>query len=115
MSCGRMWRRASTPSTRMPGMPAVIARSSRASAPQPTMTSRGATSAEASVGTRSGRTGAALVDEPPRCLGGHAGVAAVGIGSHRRPEFLVERRATDQDDVVIADAAILEGLDHDLH
>src|SRR6185436_6415503 len=102
-----MWRRASTPSTRTPGMPAVRASISRASAPQPTMTSR--------VGTSSGRTGAALVDEPARGLGGHARIAAVRVGADGRPELLVERRATDEHDVVVADAAVLEGLDDDLH
>src|SRR3954452_5259440 len=115
ISCGRMWRRASTPSTLMPGIPAVIASSSRASAPQPTMTSRIGTSAGTCAGTRSGRTGAALVDQPARGLGRPASVAAIGIGSARRSELLVERRATDQDDVVIADPAVTECLDDDLH
>src|SRR4051812_32051997 len=115
ISCGRMCRRASTPSTRMPGIPGVIARSSRASAPHPTMTRRVGTSVGTCVGTRSGRTGAALVDEPARGLRGHSGITTVGIGPDRRPELLVERRATDEHDVVIADAAVAQCLDHDLH
>ena len=52
-AAGRMWRRASTPSTRTPGIPAVRARSSRASAPQPTMTSRVGTSPQAALARRS--------------------------------------------------------------
>src|SRR6476660_9735720 len=109
--CGRMWRRASTASMRTPGIPRVNASISRARAPQPTMTSR--------VGVRSGcasgRTGAALVDEPAGGLGGDTGVAAIGVRANGSPELLVERRPTDEDDVVLPDAAVLERLDDDLH
>src|SRR6476659_4434195 len=106
-----MWRRASTASTRTPGIPRVSASISRARAPQPTMTSR--------VGMRSGcasgRTGAALVDEPAGGLRGDTGVAAIGVGADSRPEFLVEWRPADETDVVLPDAAVLERLDDDLH
>src|SRR6188472_601257 len=111
ISCGRMWRRASTPSMRTPGIPRVSAIISRARAPQPTMTSR--------VGMRSGRvsgrTGAALVDEPAGGLGGDTGVAAIGVGTDSGPELLVQGRAANQDDVVLPDATVLERLDDDLH
>src|SRR5262245_35346822 len=106
MNWGCMWRRASTPSTRTPGSPAVNARSSRASAPQPTMTSRGASSRG---------TGSALVDEPAGRLRGDTGVAAVSIGPDRGPELLVQRRAADEDDVVLADALVLQRLNDHLH
>ena len=43
-------------------------------------------------------------------LGGDAGIAAVGVGADRRAELLVQRRAADQHDVVVADAAVLERL-----
>src|SRR6188508_3646952 len=106
-----MWRRASTPSTRTPGIPRVSAIISRARAPQPTMTSR--------VGMRSGpasgRTGAALVDEPAGGLRGDTGIAAIGIGTDSGSELLVQGGATDEDDVVLPDAAVLERLDDDLH
>ena len=43
------------------------------------------------------------------------GVAAVGIGADRLGERLVQRRAADQHDVVVADALLLQRVDHDLH
>src|SRR5512138_307344 len=46
-------------------------------------------------------------------LGGftrHRRVAAVGIGTDRVGEGLVQRRAADQDDVVVADALLLHGV-----
>ena len=52
----------------------------------------------------SGDAGTALVDQGPRRLGRDAGVPAVGVGPDRRPELLVERRAADEHDVVVADA-----------
>src|SRR5262245_45687256 len=111
MRCGCIWSRASTPSTFTPGMPAVMASSSRASAPQPTITSFGAVASEdALCGTC-----AALVDEPARSLGSDASVAAIGIGPDGRPELLVQRRAADEHDVVVADALVPKRLDHDLH
>src|SRR5688572_1955896 len=111
MRLGCMCRRASTASTLTPGTPRVSASSSRASAPQPMTTTRGGM-----VGTAaSGDAGTALVDEAPGRLRGHAGIAAVGIRADRHAEFLVEWRAADEDDVVIAHAAVLERLDDDLH
>ena len=55
---------------------------------------------------RSGDAGTAFVDEAPGRLGGDAGVAAVGVGADGRAELLVERRAADQDDVVVAHPAL---------
>ena len=51
-------------------------------------------------------------------LGGldrHGGVAAIGIGADGLAEFLVERRAADQHDIVVADALFLHRVDDDLH
>ena len=43
------------------------------------------------------------------------GIAAIGVGADRLGERLVQRRAADQDDVVVADAVLLQRVDHDLH
>src|SRR3546814_9691514 len=42
----------------------------------------------------------------------HRRVAAIGVGADRFGEGLVQRRAADQHHVVVADAALLHGLDH---
>src|SRR6186713_2444844 len=106
-----MWSFASTARILTPGTSRVRARSSRAIAPQPMMTTRGA-----GVVTRpSGDAGTALVDESTGRFGGHAGVTAISVRPDRHAELFVERSATDEDDVVVADAAVLERLDHDLH
>ena len=54
----------------------------------------------------SGRAGAALVDEPAGGLGGDPCIAAIGVGADGRAELLVERRATDQHDVVVPDPPV---------
>ena len=51
-------------------------------------------------------------------LGGldrHGRVAAVGVGPDGLGEGLVQRRTADQHDVVVADAFLLQRVDHDLH
>src|SRR6188768_35346 len=95
---GRMWSRASTQWTLTPGMPLVRASSSRASAPQPMTTTRGAVVPGSTSGVDASTT---LVDQAPRRLGGHARIAAVGIGPDGHAELLVERRAAHEDDVVV--------------
>src|SRR4029453_4902422 len=71
------------------------------------------------VGRRMGsgplRCRTALVDQAARRLGGDTRVAAVRVGPDGQPELFVQRRPADEDDVVVADPAVLEGLDHDLH
>src|SRR6476619_6332505 len=112
MPPGRLWRVAGRQVSVTFGRCRVSVTSSRASAPQPTTRTRGATVAPG----RSGRdAGTSLVDEPPRGLGRDARIATVGIRADGHPELLVERRAADEDDVVVAHLAVLEGLDHDLH
>jgi hypothetical protein len=44
-----------------------------------------------------------------------AGVTAIGVGTDSLAELLVQRRATDQHDVVVAQALFLEGVDDHLH
>ena len=48
-------------------------------------------------------------------LHGDRRVAAVGVGADGLAERLVQRRAADQHDVVVADALVLHRVDHDLH
>jgi hypothetical protein len=45
----------------------------------------------------------------------HGGVPAIGVGADGRAEFLVQRRAAHQNDVVVADALFVQRVDHDLH
>ena len=52
----------------------------------------------------SGRLARRFVDQAAGGLGGDPGVAAVGVGADGQPELLVERRAADEDDVVVAHA-----------
>src|SRR5690349_12840128 len=111
MSDGRMCNRASTPRTLTPGTSRVSASSSRARAPQPMTTRRTGRSTSAASSGRD--AGTALVDQPTGRLRGDARVTTVGIRADRHPELLIERRATDEDDVVVAQVAILEGLDDD--
>src|SRR5829696_5680755 len=106
-----MCRRASTASTLTAGSPRVRASSSRASAPQPMTTTRGVMLRVAA----SGDAGTALVDKTPGGLRGHAGIAAIGVRPDGQAELLVQWGAADEDDVVVAHAAVLERLDHDLH
>src|SRR5688500_15762982 len=101
----------------------VSATSSLASAPQPTIRTRGCADSPcwrgmtlrgpADAGPRI--AGTSLVDQAARGLGGNTGVATVGVRPDRHPELLVERRPADEDDEVVAQAAILERLDDDLH
>ena len=46
---------------------------------------------------------------------GRAGVTAVGVCAHGLAELLVQRRATDQHDEVLAHALLFQGVDDDLH
>src|SRR3954468_16414560 len=95
----------------------VSVTSSRARAPQPTTRTRGAASGrtgEPRPGASGRDAGTALVDEPSGGLGRDPGIPAIGVGADGHPEFLVQRRPADEDDVVVADLPILEGLDHDL-
>ena len=45
-------------------------------------------------GRASGRTGAALVDEPAGGLRGDTGVAAIGVGADGGPELLLTEMST---------------------
>src|SRR5687768_14012304 len=95
----------------------VNATSSLASAPQPTIRTRGGAALAAS-GARaaSGRyAGTSLVDEAASRFGGDACISTVGVRPDGHPELLVERRTADEDDEVVAQATILECLDDDLH
>ena len=91
----------------------IAASVSRASAPQAIRSVRGG------VHAAHARRGAAdVVAARDVVLGGldrDRGVAAVGVGTHRVGEGLVQRRAADQDDIVVADALLLHRVDHDLH
>src|SRR5512134_619068 len=96
-------------------------RSKVASAPRATTrsASTGATTIEdAAAGLacllREG-TALALGHEALGGLHGHGGVAAVGVGADRVRELLVERRAADQHDIVIAHTLLDQGVDDDLH
>src|SRR4051812_8009491 len=111
MPSGRLWRSGARQATSRPGTRSATARSSRASAPQPITRAR---VWRASGGATSGR-GTALVDQASGRLGGDPGVPAIGVRPDGHAEFLVERRATDENDVVVAHPAVLEGLDDDLH
>src|SRR5690606_6773549 len=48
-------------------------------------------------------------------LHGHGRVAAVGVGADGLAEFLVQRRAADEDDVIVAKTLFLHRVDDDLH
>src|SRR6476619_365219 len=113
MPPGRLWNVAGREVMSTFGRSLVSATSSRARAPHPTTRTRGWSCR--SVSGRDAGTRASLVDQSPGRLGGHAGIAAVGVGTHGHPELLVEWRSPDEDDVVVSDLAILEGLDDDLH
>src|SRR5687768_3671952 len=109
MPPGRLWRVAGRQVMSTLGRWRVSATSSLASAPQPTIRTRAA-------GSASGRdAGTSLVDQAAGRLGGNAGIATVGVRPDRHPELLVERRPAHEDDEVVAQAAILERLDDDLH
>src|SRR5688572_4179872 len=93
------------------------ARRSPASAPQ-AIKSGFATAGSAPDG-RPGRLGDPQrppgTDELLGGLGRDRRVAAVGVGPDRPPELLVERGATAQHDVAVAQAPLAERVDHDLH
>src|SRR5688572_12942147 len=125
MPPGRLWSVAGRQVRSTLSRPAwsITATSSRASAPQPMTRTRdgsgtadaradggyaradGANTRSGRASPRSGRTGSALVDQAPRGLGRHPGVAAVGIRADCRAELLVQRRPTDEHDVVVPDAS----------
>src|SRR5262245_17892141 len=118
MRSGRLWSEAGRQVKSTAGKPArrVSSTSSRASAPQP-MTSGGrtGTGAVAPVAPRfriaerpSGDTRPPLPDQRHGGLDGDRRVAAIRIGADRLAELLVQRRAADQDDVVLADSALHE-------
>src|SRR3954451_8636403 len=94
MPPGRLWSVAGRQVISTFGSPRVSSTSSRARAPQPTTRTRGDV-------TPSGDARTPLVDQPPRHVRGHARVAAVRVRADRGPELLVQRRATDQHDVVV--------------
>src|SRR5579863_1476846 len=48
-------------------------------------------------------------------LDGNRGITTVGVRTHRLAEFLIQRGAADQHDVVVANAGFLQPVDHDLH
>ena len=48
-------------------------------------------------------------------LRGDGGITAVGVGADRLAKLLVERSATDHDDVVVPDVLLLQGFDDHLH
>src|SRR5438045_6072127 len=104
---GRLWRSGGRQATSRPGIRAVTSSSSRARAPQPITRARSAGGVP-----RSGR-GTTFVDQPAGGLGGYARVATVGVRANGQPELLVQGRPADEDDVVVAHPAILEGLDDD--
>src|SRR3990170_1268784 len=109
---GRLWSVAGRQVRSICGNPArrVSATSSWASAPHPMTRGR-----PLSAGTASGDLRTALLNEHTSRLRGDCGVAAIGVGAHGLAELLVQRRATDEHDVVVPHAALLELLDDDLH
>src|SRR5688500_17190940 len=114
MPPGRLWSVAGRQLMSTFGRSFVSATSSRARAPQPTTSTRGA--AVAALRRDAGTLGgSALVDQAPRGLGRDTRIAAVGVRPDGHAELLVQRRAADQHDVVVPDLAVLEGLDDDLH
>src|SRR5438477_11662324 len=90
----------------------VSATSSGARAPQP-MTSGGRAPPTGSALDRD--TGAALLDQLGGRLDRDRGVAAVRVRADRLAELLVQRSPADEDDVVVADAPLLELAHDDLH
>src|SRR4029079_4417829 len=113
MRSGRLCSDAGRQVRSIAGRPArlVSSTSSRASAPQP-MT-RGRFAAESRcrasvcriVEPASGGTVTALLYERDRRLDRDRGITAVRIGADGLAELLVERRATDEHDVVVAHPA----------
>src|SRR5687767_7824241 len=92
----------------------VNATSSLASAPQPTINTRGTAVSPAwrratlrgpaAEGPRisGGYAGTSLVDEAASRFGGDACISTVGVRPDGHPELLVERRTADEDDEVVA-------------
>src|SRR6476620_1801917 len=101
MPPGRLWRSGDRHATSTPGRVAVTSTSSRASAPQP-MT-RVVPRAASSL-----RCGTTLVDEAAGRFRSDARIAAVRVGADGQPELLVQGRAADQHDVLLAHPAVLE-------
>src|SRR5271169_438305 len=54
-------------------------------------------------------------DQPLGRLDCNGGIAAIRIRADGFAEFLVERRAADEDDVVVADPSFLQRIDNHLH
>src|SRR5262245_52880050 len=94
----------------------MTASTSRAIAPHArTSTSgRAASKTRSSSGSSSGCSTASH-DERLGGLRGDGCVATVRVRTDRLAELLVQRGATDEDDVVVANALLLQGLDDDLH
>ncbi|MBY0397417.1 MAG: hypothetical protein K2X91_13260, partial [Thermoleophilia bacterium] len=59
----------------------------------------------------SGDLRTALLDEPASGLRRDCGSPTVGVGADGLADLLVQGRATNEDDVVIADSPLLELLD----
>src|SRR3954452_10746527 len=91
MPPGRLWSVAGRQVMSTFGRPRVRSTSSRASAPQPTTRTRGATEAVSGDDTRT-----LLVDQPPRHVRGNPRVATVRVRPYGRAELLVEWRPAHQ-------------------
>jgi hypothetical protein len=71
--------------------------------------------ATAASPTRTSRMVVLALDERLGGVDRDGGVAAIGVGADGLAEILVERRAADQHDIVVAHAFLDQRVDHDLH
>src|SRR6185436_3059506 len=117
MSYGREWSFAGRQRTVTFSQPfrSMIARTLLAIAPHASTSTSGrsASKTRSSSGRRSCCT--AGHDESLGGLGGDGCVAAVRVCADRLAELLVQGSPSDEDDVVVPDAFLLERVDDDLH
>src|SRR5512134_1534999 len=83
-----------------------------ASAPQAMISFLAGVSTAAAIRSARVRRRPTRCDQLLRGLDRDGGIAAIGVGAHGLAELLVERRAADEDDVLVAQVLGLQLVDH---